>query len=87
MYDGDARRVCRRGPAARLAGRSFAFVDFGFVSFFALLLLLRICLGGGTESEADDRQEVLKGRGGWRRTGGGGQGGRPHSREGSRAGK
>ncbi len=41
---------------------------FGFVSFFAALLL-RICFGGGTESEADDRQEVRKegrkeGRGG-----------------------
>ncbi len=83
MYDGDARRVCRRGPAARLAGRSFSFVDIGFVSFFALLLL-RICFGGGTESEADDRQEVLK-RGG--RTVGGAQEGRPHSKEGSKAGK
>jgi hypothetical protein len=48
-----------------LAGRSFSFVDIGFVSFFALLLL-RICFGGGTESEADDRQEVLK-RGGPRK--------------------
>jgi hypothetical protein len=82
MYDGDARRVCRRGPAARLAGRSFAFVDFGFVSFFALLLL-RICFGGGTESEADDRQEVRKEG----RKEGGPQEGRPHSKEGSKAGK
>jgi hypothetical protein len=76
MYDGDARRVCRRGSAARLAGCSFAFVDFGFVSFFALLLL-RICLGGGTESEADDRQEVLKR--GWGGPGGAGGPGRPPS--------
>jgi hypothetical protein len=85
MYFGDARRVCRRGPAARLAGRSFAFVDFGFVSFFALLFL-RICLGSVTESEADDRQEVLKrwGAGGGP---GGPQEGRPHSKEGSKAGK